>query len=227
MYVVSSYTFEPGGSGVGTITIPGTLRLEDLGVITNVTRNSVIYSPSEGQAGASLSYGEGETILTLEQNTAYCDSTDKLQIIVLQSSGGETGEGATEETLLSVDNKLPELVGGKIPVDIGTSVEVSNDVGNPIPTSVPARTPTTTSVSSVASSVTILGTNLNRKGFSISNISTSKLYLSFSSPATTANCFIEIPAGAFLLLDQQLIVTSAIYGIWASANGTAQVTEYV
>jgi hypothetical protein len=30
-----------------------------------------------------------------------------------------------------------------------------------------------------------------------------------------------------LLLDQQLIVTSAIYGIWASANGTVQVTEFV
>jgi hypothetical protein len=97
----------------------------------------------------------------------------------------------------------------------------------PIATSVPTRTPTTTSVSSSASSVTILASNTNRKGFSISNISTSKLYLSFSSPATLTNCFIEIPAGAFLLLDQQLIVTNAIYGIWSSANGTAQVTEYV
>ncbi len=89
------------------------------------------------------------------------------------------------------------------------------------------RTPTTTSVASSASSVTILAANPSRKGFSISNVSTAKLYLSFTSPATTANCFIEVPAGAFLLLDQQLIVTSAIYGIWASANGTCQVTEYV
>ncbi len=97
----------------------------------------------------------------------------------------------------------------------------------PINTGVAIRTPTTTSVSSSASSVTILASNSNRKGFSISNISTSKLYLSFTSPATTTNCFIEVPAGAFLLLDQQLIVTNAIYGIWSSANGTAQVTEYV
>jgi hypothetical protein len=36
-----------------------------------------------------------------------------------------------------------------------------------------------------------------------------------------------VPSGAFLLLDQQMIVGSAIYGIWASANGTVQVTEYV
>jgi hypothetical protein len=93
--------------------------------------------------------------------------------------------------------------------------------------SVAARTPTTTSVASSATSVTVLAANANRKGFSISNISTAKLYLSFTSPATTANCFIEVPSGAFLLLDQQMIVGSAIYGIWASANGAVQVTEYV
>jgi hypothetical protein len=62
---------------------------------------------------------------------------------------------------------------------------------------------------------------------SISNISTSKLYLSFSNPATVANCFIEMQAGEFRLFDQQLIFGNTIYGIWASANGAAQVTEYV
>ena len=122
-----------------------------------------------------------------------------------------------------------------LPVDIGSAtlsvtadgVEIKNDAGNPIPVAVSARTPTTTSVVSSATSVTILASNANRKGFSISNVSTSKLYLSFSTPATTTNAFIEVPSGAFLLLDQQMIVTGAIYGIWASANGTAQVTEYV
>ena len=110
---------------------------------------------------------------------------------------------------------------------VGTEMEISNNSGNPIPTSVTARTPTTVSVASATTSVAIVAANANRKGFSISNISTSKLYLSFATPATIANCFIEVPAGAFLLLDQQLIVGSAIYGIWASANGSAQITEYV
>lgn len=131
--------------------------------------------------------------------------------------------------------------GGSFP----SSIEISNDSGNAIPVSGPltdtqlratavpviasvaVRTPTTSSVSSSASSGVIINSNANRKGLSISNISTSKLYLSFSNPATIANSFIEVPSGAFLLFDQQLIVTNAIYGIWASANGTAQVTEYV
>jgi len=99
--------------------------------------------------------------------------------------------------------------------------------GGPIPVGVPSRTPVTVRVPSSNTSVTILASNTNRKGFSVSNISTSNLYLSFTSPAATANSFIEVPPGAFILLDQQLMVTGAIYGIWSQVNGAAQVTEYV
>jgi hypothetical protein len=128
---------------------------------------------------------------------------------------------------VSVEAPLPVNIGSATLSVTADGVEIKNDSGNPIPTGVGTRTPATTSVASSATSVTILAANASRKGFSISNISTAKLYLSFTSPATTTNCFIEVPAGAFLLLDQQLIVGSAIYGIWASANGTAQVTEFV
>lgn len=89
------------------------------------------------------------------------------------------------------------------------------------------RTPTTTSVASSATSVTILSSNASRRGVSIANDSTATLRLSFSTPATTSNAFIVLSPGSFLLLDQQLIVTNTIYGIWSAANGTAQVTEYV
>jgi hypothetical protein len=96
-----------------------------------------------------------------------------------------------------------------------------------VATAVDDRVPATTSVASSATSVLLLAANNSRRGFSVSNVSTSTLYLSFSTPATTGNCFIAMPAGSFLLLDQQLIIPNAIYGIWAAANGTAQVTEYV
>ena len=205
MYIVQTYIFTPGVAGAGTIEIPATLKLEDFGTIINVSRGSILYDPAEGSAGATISYGAGTTVLTLEQSTTYCQSTDEIQIQIL---GG----------------------GGDPPA---SEVRVVNTALDPVPVSgtvtsqVAVRTPTTTSVASSATSVTVLATNANRKGFSISNISSAKLYLSFTSPATTTNCFIEVPAGAFLLLDQQLIVSNAIYGIWASANGAAQVTEFV
>ena len=137
------------------------------------------------------------------------------QVIQLADSEGNIINPAAGDIILNGD------------VVIGTEIEISNNIGNPIPTGVPLRTPTTTSVASSVTSVTVLAANSNRRGFSISNTSTSKLYLSFSTPATQLNSFIEVPAGAFLLLDQQCIISNAIYGIWTNANGTVQVTEYV
>lgn len=90
-----------------------------------------------------------------------------------------------------------------------------------------STTPTTTSVASSATSVQLAGVNANRKGLSIFNNSTAPLTLSFSTPATSANAFLVLGAGAFILLDQQLIFTNAVYGLWSMANGTAQVTEFV
>lgn len=140
------------------------------------------------------------------------------------------GEHDAELVKAVLSAEMPNGTFTDINATMGGNLKISLEEVNgidPLPTGVPLRVPTTTSVASSATSVTILAANANRKGFSISNISTSKLYLSFTNPATTANCFIEVPAGAFLLLDQQCIVPNAIYGIWASANGAAQVTEYV
>lgn len=86
--------------------------------------------------------------------------------------------------------------------------------------------PTTTQVPSSTSSVAILAYNGDRRGLGICNLSTANLYLSFSSPATTDNCFIQVPAGAFILLDQQLIIPNAIYGLWDGVDGGVQVTEF-
>ncbi len=144
MYIVQTYTFAPGEPGAGTITIPAVLKLEDFGTITNVTYNSILYSPTEGNAGASVSYDGGDTVLTLEQSTTYCNAEDNIQIIVLQDSGG----GSTPAADVHVTNTALDPVnitgtvtvtndsGNPIPVEVGnwpSSVEVANDAGNPLP----------------------------------------------------------------------------------------------
>jgi len=142
----------------------------------------------------------------------------KQELLITHVDGVETLLGTIDADTGSIDAKLPSgltVTSTRLLVD-GSGVTQ--------PTTVTARTPTTTSISSSATSVT---SNASRKGFSIANVSTAKLYLSFSNPATTTNAFVELPAGGFLLLDQQLIVTNAIHGIWSAASGTAQVTEYV
>lgn len=85
----------------------------------------------------------------------------------------------------------------------------------------------TVKVNSSASSVTIVGANTDRKGISIYNNSTAALFLSYATPATADNSFMQMQPGSLLMLDQQLMVSNAIYGIWTAANGSAQITEYV
>jgi hypothetical protein len=85
----------------------------------------------------------------------------------------------------------------------------------------------TVSRASAITSSTLVAANVNRKGISIANNSTASLFLSYTNPATIENSFMQMQPGAMLMLDQQLIVSNAIYGIWTAANGTAQVTEYI
>ena len=106
---------------------------------------------------------------------------------------------------------------------------VRNQEAEPIPMlmDVVPRTPSTTvSVVATTTSKIVASQNTNRKGISIFNNSQASLSLSYQTPATTANAFMVMQPGALLFLDQQLVVTNTIYGIWTGANGAAQVTEY-
>ena len=148
------------------------------------------------------------------------------------SDGGGSLTVDSAAGALSVTGPLTDaqLRNQAVPVsDGGGSLTVDGAVAvtGQASTTVSARTPTTVSVASSSTSQTFLAVNANRKGLSVSNISDSKLYLSFTNPATLDNCFLELQPGTFLLMDQQLIIGNAIYGIWAAANGRAQVTEYV
>lgn len=81
-------------------------------------------------------------------------------------------------------------------------------------------------VASSASSVTIVAANLNRRKLIIANTSTAILYLHFTggtATATTAHGY-QMAANTNLVLEN---FTGAISGIWASANGQANITEFI
>lgn len=140
---------------------------------------------------------------------------------------GPLTDAQLRNTAVPVSGPLTDGQLRATPVPVSGPLSDTQLRATPVSTAVPARAPTTTSVASSTSSVTILAQNTNRRGFSIANDSTATLRLSFATPATSANAFIVLAPGAFILLDQQLIVTGIIYGIWSAVNGTAQVTEYI
>lgn len=90
---VSDYTFAPGFGGSGTVTLKGHHELAQVLLITNTTRNEIIYNFASASAGAtSISYDAltYETTIVLTYNTSSHSSTDQLQIFVDQAEAPMT-----------------------------------------------------------------------------------------------------------------------------------------
>jgi hypothetical protein len=79
-----NYVFTPGAPNVGTISVLGNYDIKRLLVITNVTRNIILYNFADPSKGATYNYSSatGRTTYTLATNTATMSSSDKLQIYV-------------------------------------------------------------------------------------------------------------------------------------------------
>jgi hypothetical protein len=103
--LAKSYTFTPGDHHVGTVKIPGHIRLEQLLVITNTTINVIIYNfADETCAGTTVTYTaentaeftnilqreSGYTTITLGIDTTGQSSNDTLQIFYEEMENGIT-----------------------------------------------------------------------------------------------------------------------------------------
>lgn len=97
--LATNYTFSASNKQVQINGFPG-LLLNQILLITNVTRNVIIYNFADSTAGGSLS----GTTLTLIYDTTGMSDTDVLQIFV-----DDLKNPSTETSLLSVDNRLNSL----------------------------------------------------------------------------------------------------------------------
>ena len=98
---IKQYVFTPGAVGVGTVQIPGNIRLEEILLITNVTRNTILYNFADSNhinttavhtasdlAGISnklLEREAGYTTITLRVNTSSFNAADRLSILIENS----------------------------------------------------------------------------------------------------------------------------------------------
>jgi hypothetical protein len=215
----------PAGGSVPVTLDGGSVTISSVTVPTSVTVGNTSAAPVPvSDAGGLLSVDDGGGSITVDGPL----TNTELRATAVPVSGPLT-DTQLRATAIPVSGALTDtqLRATAVPVSGPVTDTQLRASAVPVVGTVAARTPTTTSISGTTSSGLMVASNANRKGLAVSNVSTSKLYLSFSTPATVINSFIEMQPGAFLLLDQQLIATNAIYGIWTNANGTAQVTEFV
>jgi hypothetical protein len=92
---VTNYVFAPGAASAGTVKLQGRINLENILLVSNQTRNEIIYNFADTTKGqASWSYSateqltnvdsnaEGVTTLTLEYDTSGMNAADKLTVYV-------------------------------------------------------------------------------------------------------------------------------------------------
>ena len=91
------------------------------------------------------------------------------------------------------------------------------------PALIKAGTATLSNVSSSATNVTVLAANTARLGASVVNDSTQVLYLKMGTTASTTSYTVKLAAGAYY--EVPFGYTGILDGLWASANGSARVTE--
>jgi len=215
----------PAGASIPVTLDGGSVTISNVTVPTSVTVNNTSGSPVPvSDAGGTLSIDDGGGSITVDGPL----TDTQLRATSVPVSGPLT-DTQLRATAVPVSGPLTDTQLRAAALTVSgplTDAQLRASVV-PVVGTVAVRTPTTASITSTSSSTLVLASNANRKGLMVSNVSTSKLYLSFSNPATVANSFMEVQPGAFLLLDQQLIAINAIYGIWINANGAAQVTEFV
>ena len=102
--LVRQYVFAPGAANAGTVKIPGRISLEQLLLITNTTRNQIIYNFADAAfAGTTAVFtpgddatnfpkisqrADGYTTITLAASTTGQLAADKLQILFEESENG-------------------------------------------------------------------------------------------------------------------------------------------
>lgn len=107
----------------------------------------------------------------------------------------------------------------------GRVAKIDTDGSLQVETNV-CSTSTKGNVTSVTTSVTILAANVARRAALIFNDSTSLLYLSFGTAATTTTSFsVRVAAGTLYVLDIPLW-TGAVTGTWSAVNGAARWTDF-
>lgn len=90
---------------------------------------------------------------------------------------------------------------------------------------VSAGAATLTNVASSATTVQLLAANGSRKGVTIRNDSSAILYVKYGVTASTTSYTDQVAANTTWVMPTHAVYQGRIDGIWASANGSARITE--
>ncbi|RUP37512.1 MAG: hypothetical protein EKK63_14685 [Acinetobacter sp.] len=174
-FITPSYTFSPGVSGIGQITISvDSFDIKKLIAVINTTRGVLIYNPVSLTTGL---HSTSENVVILKADTSTHDSVDILQIIYEDDSSDQNAQASLDTAILLLANiaeKMARLdVNDRMAVNIETgSVGVSS-----LPTLANVTTvATVTTVSNLTNLNNFSGGNAAPLPYHMSNIGAAHIY---------------------------------------------------
>jgi hypothetical protein len=147
--ITGSFVFTPGAAGVGTLQFVGqTLSLEQLLVVTNVTRNEALYNfldPVSGSAGFT------GNVLTLDANTSTHSASDKIQAWVYVNGAQDVSTGELMQTLSALRMAIQSLTRnmGRVDTTGRLIVAAEQPTASSLNTTISGNVGTVTSVTTV------------------------------------------------------------------------------
>lgn len=153
--ITGSYTFNPGAKTVAFSGLPQDITLSNILLITNVTRNTIIYNFADTATGA-VSFNNN--VLTLTYDTASHSASDVLQVFLDVESKEESLHDLLRrmnkllESNAVVDNRLRQ----RITIDA-----IGNSTAGSSPTEITTTIPISGTVTSSTPSATTLSTGAN------------------------------------------------------------------
>jgi hypothetical protein len=155
--LIRNYTFNAAAK---TVVIDGYFNLSSLLLITNTTRNVIVYNFSNSFLGGTTSYNSttNQTTITLTFNTAGQANADSLQIYVDDVANEIKGEAILMDPVDKFRTSSPQAL---IDTDFeyGTQISKWENLGmtnnRPFAFSVPTQIPSVTSITMAANSRTV------------------------------------------------------------------------
>ena len=184
---------------------------------------TAVKQPALGTAGTastdvlSVQGIAGGTALAVNVSNAFALDTSVSGILVAQASttSGQSGP-LTQGAVTTAAPSYTTAKTSPLSLDLAGNLRIVQV----------SESSSTTGVTSSATDVTLLAANTSRKGASIYNASTAILYVQEGGVASVASggYNVAIPASGYYELPTP-VYKGVLHGIWASANGYAQMKE--
>jgi hypothetical protein len=107
-----NYTFTPGAANAGTVVVSGYVSIRRLLLITNVTRNIILFNFSDTTLGATVSYNSttDQTTFTLATSTTGQSSADNLQIFTEEDAVAFTPSDVLQDPTNKLRTASPQAL---------------------------------------------------------------------------------------------------------------------